>query len=151
MSTMKLILTQDVPHLGAPGDLVEVKGGYGRNYLVPQGLAIAATRGAEKQVANIRRAREARTVRDQAHANEIKQALEALTVTLPARAGEGGKLFGSITTADVANAVTKAGGPKLDKRAIVIPTPIKSVGTHTVTVKVHGDVQVKLPVSVTAA
>jgi large subunit ribosomal protein L9 len=148
--TMKLILTQDVAHLGAPGDLVEVKPGYGRNYLVPQGLAIAATRGAEKQVANIRRAREARTVRDLAHANEIKQALEGLSVTLPARAGEGGKLFGSVTSADVATAVAKAGGPKLDKRAVVIANPIKSVGSHTVKVKVHGDVEVNLPISVVA-
>jgi large subunit ribosomal protein L9 len=94
---MKLILTADVPHLGAPGDLVEVKPGYGRNYLVPQGLAIAATRGAEKQVANIRRAREARTVRDLAHANEIKQTLQGLTVSLTAHAGDAGKLFGSVT------------------------------------------------------
>src|SRR5690348_16623011 len=148
---MKLILTQDVPHLGAPGDLVEVKAGYGRNYLVPQGLAILATRGAEKQVANIRRARDARTVRDLAHANEIKVALEALTVTLPARAGEGGKLFGSVTSADVTTAVAKAGGPKLDKRAVVINHPIKSVGSHNVTVKVHGEVSVTLPVQVVAS
>jgi len=147
---MKLILTQDVPHLGAPGDLVEVKDGYGRNYLVPQGLAIAATRGAEKQVANIRRAREARTVRDLTHANEIKQALAALTVTLTAHAGDGGKLFGSVTSADVATAITKAGGPKLDKRAIVIAAPIKSVGAHTVKVKVHGEVEVNVPVTVVA-
>lgn len=150
MSVMKLILTQDVAHLGAPGDLVEVKAGYGRNFLVPQGLAISATRGAEKQVANIRRARAARTVRDLAHANEIKQSLETLTVSLPARAGEGGKLFGSVTTADVAAAIAKAGGPKLDKRSVVIGSPIKSLGAHSVTVKVHGDVQVKLAVQVVA-
>jgi large subunit ribosomal protein L9 len=147
---MKLILTQDVAHLGAPGDLVEVKDGYGRNFLVPQGLAIAATRGAEKQVANIRRAREARTVRDLAHANEIKQALQAITVQLTAHAGEAGKLFGSVTSADVATAIAKAGGPKLDKRSVVIAQPIKSVGAHTVTVKVHGDVEVKVPVTVVA-
>ena len=147
---MKLILTADVPNLGAPGDLVEVKNGYGRNYLVPQGLAIAATRGAEKQVANIRRAREARTVRDLGHANEIKQQLQTLTVSLPARAGDTGKLFGSVTTADIAAAITKAGGPKLDKRSVVIPTPIKSVGNHAVTVKIHGDVDAKLSVSVVA-
>jgi large subunit ribosomal protein L9 len=151
MSTMKLILTQDVPHLGAPGDLVEVKPGYGRNFLVPQGMAIAATRGAEKQVATIRRAREARTVRDLAHANEIKQALQSLAVTLPARAGEGGKLFGSVTSADVAAAIAKAGGPKLDKRAVVIAHPIKSVGAHTVKVKVHGEVEVNLSVEVVSA
>ncbi len=147
---MKLILTADVPNLGAPGDLVEVKDGYGRNYLVPQGLAISASRGAEKQVANIRRAREARTVRDQAHANEIKQSLQSLAVTLTAHAGDAGKLFGSVTSADVAAAITKAGGPKLDKRSIVIPAPIKAVGNHAVQVKIHGDVDAKISVAVVA-
>jgi large subunit ribosomal protein L9 len=147
---MKLILTADVPNLGAPGDTVEVKDGYGRNFLVPQGMAIAATRGAEKQVANIRRAREARTVRDIGHANEIKQALQALTVSLPARAGEAGKLFGSVTTADIVAAISKAGGPKLDKRSVVIKHPIKSLGNHAVEVKVHGDVEVSLSVAVVA-
>ncbi len=148
---MKLILTADVPNLGAPGDSVEVKDGYGRNYLVPQGLAITATRGAEKQVANIRRARDARTVRDMGHANEIKQSLQGLSVTLTAHAGETGKLFGSVTAADVAAAITKAGGPKLDKRSIVIKQAIKSTGSHSVQVKVHGDVDVSLSVEVVAS
>jgi large subunit ribosomal protein L9 len=147
---MKLILTADVPNLGAPGDLVEVKDGYGRNFLVPQGLAIAATRGAEKQVATIRRAREARTVRDLQHANEIKQALQDLSVTLPARAGSEGKLFGSVTAADIAAAIAKAGGPKLDKRSIVIKNAIKSTGSHTVSVKIHGEVDANLSVAVVA-
>ena len=147
---MKLILTRDVPNLGAPGDSVEVKDGYGRNYLVPQGLAIAATRGAEKQVANIRRARAARTVRDVAHANEIKQALQALTLSLPAHAGDNGKLFGSVTTADIVAAIAKAGGPKLDKRSVVIKHAIKNVGSHSVTVKVHDGVEVNLSVAVVA-
>ena len=147
---MKLLLTADVPNLGAPGDLVEVKDGYGRNYLVPQGLAIAATRGAEKQVATIRRAREARTVRDLSHANEIKQALQGLSVTMTAHAGDAGKLFGSVTSADVAAAITKAGGPTLDKRSVVIPSPIKAVGNHAVQVKIHGDVDAKISVAVVA-
>lgn len=148
---MKLILTADVPNLGAPGDLVEVKDGYGRNFLVPQGLAIAATRGAEKQVATIRRAREARTVRDLQHANEIKQTLQGLSVTLSARAGSEGKLFGSVTSADIAAAIAKAGGPKLDKRSIVIKNAIKSTGSHTVSVKIHGDVDANLSVAVVGA
>ena len=147
---MKLILTADVANLGAPGDTVEVKDGYGRNFLVPQGMAIAATRGAQKQVANIRRVREARTVRDMGHANEIKQALQALTVSLPAHAGENGKLFGSVTTADIVAAIAKAGGPKLDKRSVVIKHAIKNVGSHAVTVKVHTDVEVNLSVAVVA-
>ena len=143
---MKLILTQEVTGLGAPGDVVEVKDGYGRNFLVPRGLAALATRGAEKQVATIRRARDVREVRDLGHANEIKQALQTLIVTLPARAGDGGKLFGSVTAADVVAAVTKAGGPKLDKRSIVIKHAIKALGSHSVQVKVHADVEVNLPV-----
>ena len=148
---MKLILSQEVEGLGAPGDIVEVKDGYGRNYLVPQGLALAATRGNEKQAATIRRAREARAVRDVAHANEIKQALQGLAVTLEARAGDGGKLFGSVTSADVAAAITKAGGPKLDKRSIVIKNAIKSTGTHSVQVKIHGEVDANLSVAVVPA
>ena len=121
---MKLILTQDVPGLGAPGDVVEVKDGYGRNYLMPRGFAIAWTRGGEKQVTQIKRARKVREVRDQCHANEIKQALEALTITMPAHAGETGRLFGSITNADVADAVKAAGGPVLDKRKVSLAGPI---------------------------
>jgi len=148
---MKLILTQDVTGLGAPGDVVEVAPGYGRNYLVPQGLAIQATRGAEKQIATIRRAREFREVRDLSHAQEIKGQLTGLTVTLPARSGDGGRLFGSITSADVVEAVTKAGGPKLDRRLITMNAPIKSLGAHTVTVKVHLEVEATVALNVVAS
>ncbi|HWG93334.1 MAG TPA: 50S ribosomal protein L9 [Mycobacteriales bacterium] len=148
---MKLILTQDVPNLGAPGDVVEVKDGYGRNYLVPRGFAIRATKGAEKQVATIRRAREVREVRDLGQAQQIKAQLADLTVTLPARAGEGGRLFGSVTTADVVDAVTAAGGPKLDRRLVSLDAPIKAVGTHTATVKVHPEVEASITLQVVAA
>ena len=148
---MKLILTQDVGGLGAPGDVVEVAPGYGHNYLVPQGLAITATRGAEKQIATIRRAREVREVRDLGHAQEIKGQLSSLSVSLPARSGDGGRLFGSITSSDVVEAVTKAGGPKLDRRLVTIGTPIKSLGAHTVSVKVHPEVEVTVQLNVVAA
>lgn len=148
---MKLILISDVPNLGAPGDTVVVADGYGRNYLVPQGMAMLATRGAEKQVATIRRAREVRQVHDLGHANEIKQSLQNLTVTLPARAGDGGKLFGSITSADVVAAVSKAGGPKLDKRSVTMKSAIKSLGAHSVQIKVHSDVEVSLALQVVAS
>ena len=148
---MKLILTQDVPNLGAPGDVVEVKDGYGRNYLVPRGFAIRATKGAEKQVATIRRAREVREVRDLGQAQQIKAQLADLTVTLPARAGEGGRLFGSVTTADVVDAVSAAGGPKLDRRLVSLDAPIKAVGTHTATVKVHPEVEASITLQVVAA
>src|SRR5213083_47009 len=102
---MKLILNQEVSGLGAPGDVVEVKDGYGRNYLLPQGKAIIATKGAEKQIAAIKRARSVREVRDLDHAKEIKAKLEGLKVSLRTRAGEGGRLFGSVTAADVVGAV----------------------------------------------
>ena len=148
---MKLILTQDVTGLGAPGDVVEVAPGYGRNYLVPQGLAIMATRGAEKQIATIRRAREVREVRDLGHAQEIKGQLNGLSVTLPARSGDGGRLFGSITTSDVVTAVSRAGGPKLDRRLITLDAPIKSLGAHSVTVKVHPEVEATISLTVVAA
>ncbi|MEI6362852.1 MAG: 50S ribosomal protein L9 [Actinomycetes bacterium] len=148
---MKLILTQDVSGLGAPGDVVEVKDGYGRNYLLPRGFAINWTRGGEKQVTQIKRARKVREVRDLSHANEIKQALEAKTITLTARAGDGGRLFGSITTADVADAVKAAGGPVLDKRKVSLSAPIKTVGKHAASVEIHPDVTATVTVEVVAS
>ena len=147
---MKLILTQDVAGLGAPGDVVEVKDGYGRNYLMPRGFAIAWTRGGEKQVTQIKRAQKVREVRDLGHANEIKQALEALTITMPAHAGDTGRLFGSITTADIADAVKAAGGPVLDKRKVSLAAPIKTVGKHTATVEIHPDVTAAVTLEVVA-
>jgi large subunit ribosomal protein L9 len=147
---MKLILTAEVGNLGSAGDVVEVKDGYGRNFLVPQGLAMRATRGAEKQVASIKRAREVREVRDVTHAREIKAELEALSITLTSRAGTAGRLFGSVTVADLADAVKAAGGPVLDKRRVELPAPIKTVGKHQFVVRVHGDVSAKVSVDVVA-
>jgi large subunit ribosomal protein L9 len=150
---MKLILTADVSGLGGPGDIVEVKDGYGRNYLLPRGLAIVATRGAEKQVQVIRRAQETRRVRDLDHAKEIKAALEGLgSIALKAKAAGGsGKLFGSVTTSDVVSAVRSAGGPTLDKRAVELAGHIKTTGKHSVNVRLHPEVTVSVPVTVTAA
>jgi large subunit ribosomal protein L9 len=148
---MKLVLTQEVPGLGSPGDIVEVADGYGRNYLVPQQFAIIATRGIERQVAQIKRARSAREVRDLGHAQEIAEQLAALSVTLTSRAGKEGRLFGSITAADVTDAVTKAGGPALDRRKVQLTSPIKAVGQHTVAVHLHPEVTARLTVKVAAA
>jgi large subunit ribosomal protein L9 len=148
---MKLILTHEVANLGAPGDVVEVKDGYGRNYLLPRGFAIAWTKGAEKQIETIRKARKAREVRDLGHAQELKAELEGLSVRLSGRAGQSGRLFGAITVADVAAAVSKAGGPQLDKRRIEIPTPIKTVGTHKVSVRLHPEVAATIGLTVVAA
>ncbi|HEY2166804.1 MAG TPA: 50S ribosomal protein L9 [Jatrophihabitantaceae bacterium] len=148
---MKLILTREVAGLGLAGDIVEVADGYGRNFLVPRGAAIAWTKGAEKQIVQIRRSRDAREIRDLGHAREIKDDLEKLSVTLGARAGEAGKLFGSVTVADIADAVKQAGGPLLDRKRIHLPGHIKSVGTHQVTVDLHPDVVATIPVTVTSA
>ncbi|MGH3903785.1 MAG: 50S ribosomal protein L9 [Pseudonocardiaceae bacterium] len=150
---MKIILTTDVPNLGGPGDLVEVKDGYARNYLLPRGLAIVATKGAEKQVATIRRAQQTRQIRDLDHAREVAGTLSGLgAVPVKAKAGKsGGKLFGSVTAADVVDAVRSAGGPVLDKRAVDLGGHIKSTGSYAVTVRLHPDVSVTLPVEVTAA
>ncbi|MBO0865743.1 MAG: 50S ribosomal protein L9 [Mycobacterium sp.] len=150
---MKLILTAEVDHLGSVGDTVEVKDGYGRNYLLPRGLAIVASRGAQKQVDDIRRGRETKQVRDRDHANELKAAIDALgTVSLPVKtSGASGKLFGSVTAGDVVAAIKKAGGPNLDKRAVRLPqTHIKAVGTHPVTVHLHPEVDVEIAVDVVA-
>ena len=151
---MKLILTAEVEKLGVPGDTVEVKDGYGRNFLLPRGLAIVATRGAEKQVEGIRRAQDARAVRGLEHANELKQAIEGLdSVSLTVRtAGDSGKLFGSVTAADVAAALKSAGGPTVDKRSVELPkSHIKSVGKHRITVALHPDVTAAFDLEVTAS
>ena len=147
---MKLILTQEVTGLGAPGDVVEVKDGYGRNFLIPRGLGVRWTKGGEKQVTQIKRARGAREVRDLGHANEIKAELEALKVRLATKAGDTGRLFGSVTVADVAEAVKTSGGPALDKRKIEIAQPIKTTGSHRVTVRLHPEVSADVALDVVA-
>jgi large subunit ribosomal protein L9 len=147
---MKLILTQEITGLGAPGDVVEVKDGYGRNYLVPRGSAIRWTKGAESQISTIKRARDVREVRDLGHAQEVKAQLEALVVKLAARAGASGRLFGSVTVADVAQAVKAAGGPEVDRRKIEIGNPIKTVGAHPVTIRIHPEVAATVTVDISA-
>lgn len=147
---MKLILTAAVENLGEAGDTVEVRDGYGRNYLLPRGLAIVATRGAMKQVDGIRRAQEARAVRDLDHANEIKQALEGLeSVSLTVKTHDSGKLFGSVSASDVAGAIRAAGGPAVDKRNVELPKGhIKALGDYPVIVKLHPKVEAKLSLTV---
>ncbi|WP_134426066.1 50S ribosomal protein L9 [Mycobacterium ulcerans] len=150
---MKLILTADVDHLGSVGDTVEVKDGYGRNFLLPRGMAIVASQGAQKQADEIRRSRETKAVRDREHANEIKTAIQALgSVALPVKtAADSGKLFGSVTAGDVVAAIKKAGGPNLDKRIVRLPKAhIKAVGTHPVVMHLHPEIEVELSVDVVA-
>lgn len=143
---MKLILTAAVDNLGEPGDIVEVKGGYGRNFLLPRGLAIPATRGAEKQIEDIKRAQAERQVRDLDHAKELRDQLDQLTgVKVKVRTSEAGKLFGSVQPADIANAVKAAGGPALDKRRIDVPKGlVTKTGGYQVKVNLHDDVEGKV-------
>lgn len=148
---MKIILTHEVSGLGTPGDIVEVKNGYGRNYLLPQGFAIQWSKGAEKQVTVIRRARDAREIRDLGQATEVKGQLEGLKVTLSARSGTGGRLFGSITPSEIVEAVKTAGGPALDRRRLELAAPIKTTGAYRVQVKLHPEVTASFPVNVVAA
>jgi large subunit ribosomal protein L9 len=151
---MKLILTQEVTGLGAPGDIVEVKDGYGRNFLIPRGFAIRWTRGGEKQIASIKGARQARQVADLGKAQEIKTTLERDVVTVPVRAGEGGRLFGAVTVSDIAAAINQAAGGSsdvVDKRKILVGNPIKSLGEHRVTVKVHDEVEAQVSLNVVPA
>jgi len=148
---MKLILTQEVSDLGAPGDVVEVKDGYGRNYLMPRGFAIRWTKGAQKQIDSIKKARSVREVRDLGQADEIKSQLEALDVRVVSQAGSTGRLFGAVTVADILDAVKAAGGPDIDKRRIELGNPIKSIGTHLVKVKVHDDVTATVKLEVVSS
>jgi large subunit ribosomal protein L9 len=150
MSRMKLILTQEVGGLGAPGDVVDVAAGYGRNYLMPRGFAMPWTRGAEKQVEQIKRGREVREIRTLEDAQAVAGRLEKLTVRMKRRAGSNGRLFGSVGPSDIAAAVRDAGGPELDRRKIVVPDPIKSAGSHRVQVRLHPEVSASVNVEVTA-
>src|ERR1700754_2199583 len=150
---MKLILTAEIDHLGVSGDIVEVKDGYGRNFLLPRGLAIVASRGAERQAEEIRRSREVKAVQGLDHAKELKATLEGLTaVELSVKASvDTGKLFGSVTAADVVAAIKKAGGPNLDKRTVQLPKAhIKSVGTHPIAVRLHPGVDASVSLNVVA-
>ncbi|MER6911446.1 50S ribosomal protein L9 [Streptomyces sp. NPDC000594] len=148
---MKIILTQEVTGLGAAGDVVEVKDGYARNYLVPRGFAIRWTKGGEKDVAQIRRARKIHEIATIEQANEIKAKLEGVKVRLAVRSGDAGRLFGSVTPADVASAIKAAGGPEVDKRRVELGSPIKTLGSHQVSVRLHPEVAATFGVEVIAA
>jgi large subunit ribosomal protein L9 len=148
---MKLILTQEVGGLGAPGDVVDVASGYGRNYLIPRGFAMLWTRGAEKQIDLIKRARSAREVRGVEDAKVIAGELEELQVRMRRRAGANGRLFGSVGPADIAAAVREAGGPILDRRRIEVRDPIKTLGSHQVRVRLHPEVSAPVDIDIVAS
>ena len=148
---MKIILTHEVSGLGTAGDVVDVKDGYARNYLVPRGFAIRWTKGGEQDVAQIRRARKIHEIATIEQANEIKAKLEGVKVLLAVRSGDAGRLFGSVTPADVASAIEAAGGPKIDKRRVELGSPIKTLGAHETSVRLHPEVAAKVNIEVVAA
>jgi len=147
----KIILTNEVSGLGTAGDVVEVKNGYARNYLIPQGYAVAWTRGGEKQVAQIKAARAAREHATLEEAVAFKNALEGAKVKLAAKAGKEGRLFGSVTTADIVAAVEAAGLGSLDKRKVELSAPIKAIGEHTATARLRDEVTAVITIQVIAA
>ncbi|MCI2956801.1 50S ribosomal protein L9 [Agromyces atrinae] len=147
----KVILTHEVTGLGAAGDVVEVKSGYARNYLVPQGFAVSWSRGGQKQVEQIKAARVARELHSLEDAQALKKALESTKVKLSVKAGSEGRLFGSVKTADVAAAVSAAGLGEVDKRKIEFTSPIKSTGEHEATVRLHDELSATITLQVVAA
>jgi large subunit ribosomal protein L9 len=148
---MKVVLRDDVENLGRKGDVVDVADGYARNYLVPQGLAMKATRGVVAQAEAMRRSRAVREEREREAAQAVARQLAGMRLELAARAGEGGKLFGSVTAADVADALRAQLGVEIDRRKVALEEPLKEVGEVEVTVRLHPGVDAAFTVAVTAA
>jgi large subunit ribosomal protein L9 len=147
----KLILTSEVSGLGSPGDVVDVKNGYARNFLIPQGFAVQWSKGGEKQIEQIKAARTARELATLEDAQALKARLEAATVTLTVKAGREGRLFGSVKTGDIASAVEKAGIGTIDKHRVELSAPIKATGRHEATVRLRTDVVAAITLEVVAA
>jgi len=150
---MKLILTREVNKLGNAGDVVTVKDGYARNFLLPRGVAIAWSQGGEKQIEGIRRARAAREVRDIDHAKEIKASLEkaSIVITVKVKTGTAGRLFGSVTDKDIAAAIKSATGVDIDRHNLKTAGHIKKTGSHTVKVSLAHNVVATVALSVVSA
>jgi large subunit ribosomal protein L9 len=148
---MRIVLRADVENVGKKGDLLDVADGFARNYLVPKGLAMRATPGIEKQADAMRRNRNAKDKRDREAAEQVAVQLSGRSVTVPARAGEGGRLFGSVTASDIADAVQSQLGVEIDRRRIVLDEPLKELGPAELAVRLHADVTAMVTVEVTAA
>jgi large subunit ribosomal protein L9 len=148
---VKLLMRADVDGVGKKGDVVDVADGYGRNYLVPKGYAIAATKGIDQQAASMRRSRNVKDAADRGAAEEIAKTLVPTVITITAKAGPEGRLFGSVTAADVVDAVKAQTGIALDRRSLSLDEHIKETGPHAVPVKLHTDVQFQISLEVTAA
>ena len=147
---MKVVLRADVENVGKKGDILDVADGFARNYLIPKGRAIAATKGIEAQAAAMRRTRDRKDARDREAAEVVARTLVPAVIRIPARAGSEGRIFGSVTSTDVAAAVIEQTGVELDRRRLHLDEPIKVLGTHEVPVKLHADVEFRITVEVVA-
>ena len=147
---VELLLLRNVENLGIVGDIVKVRAGFARNYLLPRGFAVTWSKGGEKQVTSIRAARDARQLATVEEAQVLKARLEEASVKLTVKAGVGGRLFGSVKTGDIAQAVADAGIGSIDKRKVEIPNPIRSVGEYLATVRLHGDMVATIKLKVVA-
>ncbi|HEV3225642.1 MAG TPA: 50S ribosomal protein L9 [Acidimicrobiales bacterium] len=148
---MKVILRADLSNAGKKGDIVDVSDGFARNYLVPKGFALRATEGNVAQAASMRRSRDVRDAKDRGAAEEVASALVPKVITVKAKAGAEGRLFGSVTTVDVATAVQEQTGIEIDRRKLHLDEPIKSLGTHLVPTRLHPDVEFAITVDVVTA
>jgi large subunit ribosomal protein L9 len=144
----RVVLRSDHDLLGKRGDIIEVSDGYARNYLLPKGLAIVATDGVTAQARAMRRARDLRDARDREAAETVARKLVAAVIRIPAKAGSGGKLFGSVTAADIVDAVATQTEVQLDRRRMRLPEPLKTLGTHEVAIKLHSDVEFQVTVDI---
>ncbi len=151
MSSVTVILRADVDGLGKRGDVVSVSKGYARNFLEPRRLALPATDGAMAQAESMRRVRSIKDAKDREAAEEVARRLVAATITIPVRAGEGGRLFGSVTAADVVDAVAEQSGIEIDRRLLVLDEPIKELGSFQVPARLHADVEFPLTIEVVAS
>ena len=147
---MKIVLRSDVERVGKKGDILEVADGYARNFLLPKGYAIPANDGVVTQAASMRRSRDVKDAKDRQGAEEVARRLVPAVIRIPARAGTEGRLFGSVTSADVVSAVSAQTGVELDRRRVHLDDPIRSLGTHEVPVKLHSDVEFRVTVEVVA-
>src|ERR1700728_1874017 len=145
---MRIVLRSDIDKVGKRGDIIDVADGYARNYLLPKGHAIIAHNGVAAQANAMRRARDLKDAKDRESAEVIARTLVPMVIRIPARSGPGGKLFGSVTAADVVDAVAEQAKVTLDRRRLHLDDPIKSLGTHEVPVKLHADVEFRVTVEV---
>ena len=148
---MRIVLRADVDQVGKKGDIVDVSDGFGRNYLLPKGLAFLASNGVEAQAAKMRHSRDLRDASDRSAAQEVASSLVPKVVTIKARAGAEGKLFGSVTTTEIADAVAAQTGVTLDRRQLHLDEPIKTTGTHLVPAKLHAEVEFPITVEVVSS